>query len=45
MKVQKSPLSMVRGIFKSEWVVLPPGIIEAATPDVVVATIIFFDYI
>jgi hypothetical protein len=42
MKVQKALLSMVRGILKREWAVLPPGIIEAATPDVAVATTIFF---
>ena len=42
VKVQKAPLSMVRGILKREWAVLPPSIIEAATPDVVVATTIFF---
>ena len=40
--VQKAPLSMVRGILKHEWAVLIPGIIEAATLDVVVATAIFF---
>jgi hypothetical protein len=42
VKVQKAPLSMVRGILKREWAVLPPGIIEATTPDVAVATGIFF---
>jgi hypothetical protein len=42
MKVQKAPLSMVRGILKYEWTVLPPCNIEAATPDVAVATAIFF---
>jgi hypothetical protein len=33
---------MVMGILKCEWEVLPPDIIEAATPDVAVATTIFF---
>jgi hypothetical protein len=42
VKVQKAPLSMVRGILKREWPVLPPDIIEVAIPDVVVATVIFF---
>ena len=42
VKVEKAPLSMVRGILKREWAVLPPDIIEAATLDVVVATAIFF---
>ena len=42
VKVQKGPLSMVRGILKHEWAVLPLGIIEDATPDVAVATAIFF---
>jgi hypothetical protein len=42
VKVQKAPSSRVRGILKHEWAVLPPGIIEAATPDVVVATTILF---
>ena len=42
VKVQKAPLSMVRGILKYEWAVLPLGIIEAMTPDVAVATAIFF---
>ena len=42
VKVQKGPLSMVRGILKQEWAVLPPGTIEAATPDVAIATTIFF---
>ena len=42
VKVQKGPLSIVRGILKQEWAVLPPDIIEAATLDVVVATTIFF---
>jgi hypothetical protein len=42
VKVQKAPLSIVRGILKHEWAVLPPGIIEAAIPDVAVAIVIFF---
>jgi hypothetical protein len=33
---------MVRGILNLELAVLPPGIIEAATPGVVVATAILF---
>jgi hypothetical protein len=42
VKVQKAPLSIVRGILKREWAVLPPGNIETATLDVAVATTIFF---
>jgi hypothetical protein len=42
VKVQHAPLSMVRGILKRECAVLPPGIIEAATPEVAVAAAIFF---
>jgi len=42
VKLQKAPSSRVRGILKREWAVLPPSIIEAATPDVVVAMAIFF---
>jgi hypothetical protein len=40
VKLHTSPLSIVSGILKREWAVLPPGIMEAATPDVVVATAI-----
>jgi hypothetical protein len=42
VKLQKAPSSMVRGILKRECAVLPLGIIEAATPDKVVAIAIFF---
>ena len=42
VKLQKLPSSMVRGILKREWAVLPPGIIDAATPDVAVATASLF---
>jgi hypothetical protein len=42
VKLQKAPSSRVRGILKREWVVLPPGVIEAVTQDVAVATTILF---
>jgi hypothetical protein len=42
VKLQKAPSSMVRGILKRECAVLPPGIMDAATPDVTVATAILF---
>jgi hypothetical protein len=42
VKLQKEPLSRFRETLKREWAVLPPGIIEAATPDVAVATAILF---
>jgi hypothetical protein len=42
MKLQKTPSSRVREILKHEWAVLPSGIIEVATPDVVAATTILF---
>jgi hypothetical protein len=34
--------SSVKGILKREWAVLPPGIIDAATPDVAVAMVSLF---
>jgi hypothetical protein len=42
VKLQKAPSSMVRGILKREYAVLPPGIMDAATPDVAVATTTLF---
>jgi len=38
VKLKKQPPSILRGILKREWVVLPPGNIDAATPEVAVAT-------
>jgi hypothetical protein len=32
VKVHTTPSSIVSGILKCEWAVLPPGIMEAATP-------------
>jgi hypothetical protein len=42
VKLQMAPLSIVRGILKHEWAVLPLGIIEAAIPDVAIAIAILF---
>jgi hypothetical protein len=42
VKLQKVPSLIVKGILKHEWAVLPPGYMEAATPDVAVATTILF---
>jgi hypothetical protein len=42
VKLQKAASSMVREILKCKWAVLPVGSIEAATPDIVVVTTIFF---
>jgi hypothetical protein len=42
VKLQKAPSSIVKGILKHEWTVLPLGNMEAATPDVAVATTILF---
>jgi hypothetical protein len=42
MKLQKVPSSIVKGILKREWAVLPPGNMEAAMPDVAIATTILF---
>jgi hypothetical protein len=33
---------MIKGILKREWAVLPPGVMDAATPEVAVATTILF---
>ena len=37
VKLHEAPSSQLNGILNLEWVVLPPGMIEAATPDVAVA--------
>jgi hypothetical protein len=42
VKLQKVPSLIVKGILKREWAVLPPGNMEAATPDVAIAIAILF---
>src|SRR6185436_3963561 len=42
VKLHNPPSSIVSGILKREWAVLPPGMMEAATPDVAVATASLF---
>jgi hypothetical protein len=37
VKLQDAPFSMFSGILNLEWVVLPPGMMEAVTPDVTLA--------
>jgi hypothetical protein len=41
VKLHDEPHSIFSGILNLEWAVRPPGMMEAATPDVVVATAIF----
>jgi hypothetical protein len=45
VKLQYPPSSMFSGILKRGCAVRPPGIIEAATPDVAMATAIFLEIV
>jgi hypothetical protein len=42
VKLQKVSSSIVKGILKLEWAVLPPGNMEVAMLDVAIATTILF---